>query len=204
MLTLIIGLSSKLINATIAFSKFRHQLSSCGTNPASHAGRFSPWQPLFTFTLLTEVATANCWQMLSQGTKCLIDSVELRRKHCQHEKQLMLKKPKVSGNADGPKHEAEGGIRITAPSCANGASIVHHHVPGRVRLDIHVSSITCWAHQHVIDETTTDRLDWSSATCFIWYAHFFFSFNFNFLHPWTNSSCIYCTFQGQPWQHLEF
>lgn len=46
----------------------------------------------------------------------------------------MLKKPKVSGYADGPECEAEGAIRITAPSCVNEASITHHHVSERVRV----------------------------------------------------------------------
>lgn len=57
----------------------------------------------------------------------------------------MLKKPKVSGYADGPEREAEGAIRITAPSCANEASITHHHVPGRVRVRLgkRVLSMTC-------------------------------------------------------------
>lgn len=57
----------------------------------------------------------------------------------------MLKKPKVSGYADGPEREAEGAIGITAPSCVNEASITHHHVSERVRVRLgkHVSSMTC-------------------------------------------------------------
>lgn len=97
--------------------------------------------------LLTDVHLGN------KKTGLLCRATAANVKNCQHEERLMLKKPKVSGNTDGPRHEAEGGIRITAPSCATGASIAHHHVPSQDHGDVDdmtlmlISSMTCWSHQ---------------------------------------------------------